>query len=781
MPKAKIKIIYSNKQSDTALKIFNYLIFQGLGESAESFEGLYVLYAKDEKIYDSAIVLVSEDFSDNNNWVNYINEIESSTRIIPVGELKNIGDDREKIPQKITDINFIKIDNNYLENIYEAMIMDPEYYHIRNKLMFLMQHDQPFTESLLSNRKYNKIIKKRLEREKNEDTRLQLTEITDYLKINFKQGLSNLWSEIMRFFWVVCLGVLAIVIIVLIVRIGPYYKRGDSFTMLLTQDVNPHDAHVSAIKALDVLWNPMIPVETKSEYYEYLTECLDENWAFSQLGYNYKASLNSAVIMNDRRYIYTANGNGMVTKWDIYSGEIVYRENVSDYPLNTIAKTNDDNKLVCIDSQGRLFIKTGDGEWNNTEIITSEKHIIDMKISVSEDGKYVAVADDEMVYLVSMSETNHSLIYKINLTNIDDVELDKGGKLWCIVRDNDSIKLYSITTSGEIDSEKVLGVGHNRCKADIKSDKVCYTDNSGKVFIVDTETGEREETGLILHAPIMLTLSDEDVIAYYDRNKGIHLYDYTRKTDLGDCAELPPSADRITIDENVMILSKGGSVFSKDISPMLYSDQVTGSIQYEFDGKSASDTGLVKNVSIEKDYVVKVDYEDENGMKTFLFDVTNRYFVGEAQKNNNLASGFPKTVYYSHNNNVHSIGKVTVVGTVSGEDVVVIGTSDGHFFELYFVNGDCLNASKKQVPSHTAISSITMTTDSYYLKDATGAYYKSRVGYPILKKSVHGIIDTVKERIHTGVTKELVDMIDPDLTDRLQLHILPGSDGEVWE
>ncbi|MDE7009143.1 MAG: hypothetical protein K2P07_13480, partial [Lachnospiraceae bacterium] len=88
---------------------------------------------------------------------------------------------------------------------------------------------------------------------------------------------------------------------------------------------------------MDGITNPLISGLAKRELYNKLSEHLDRNWHNTPVGVNYKWALNDAQIAADEQYIWSADGDGGIAKWDSYTGGIVWKEAVSKQPLIALA------------------------------------------------------------------------------------------------------------------------------------------------------------------------------------------------------------------------------------------------------------------------------------------------------------------------------------------------------------------------------------------------------------------------------------------------------------
>ena len=109
------------------------------------------------------------------------------------------------------------------------------------------------------------------------------------------------------------------------------------------------------------------------------------------------------------------------------------------------------------------------------------------------------------------------------------------------------------------------------------------------------------------------------------------------------------------------------------------------------------------------------------------------------------------------------------------------GMDDGTFAEIGIQKDTSVSVCTclHQIPSRSPIVSIEKTENGYLLTDKLGLVWRCRSG--ISTETEKGICEAVKEKLHTGVTANLLELVSPEIQQKLGLRVYPGGDGKEWE
>ena len=95
------------------------------------------LTAQREIAMDSVIVFLSGEAALNEDWRAFVTGIPEQVRLIPVERSTTEEYSSEgRIPARIGEVNFIRLDGNERANLLDSLVTDPEFYTMKNHLLF---------------------------------------------------------------------------------------------------------------------------------------------------------------------------------------------------------------------------------------------------------------------------------------------------------------------------------------------------------------------------------------------------------------------------------------------------------------------------------------------------------------------------------------------------------------------------------------------------------------------------------------------------------------------
>lgn len=784
----QIHLIFDDSRREAAWRVTRWLTGEGRARVLEEEEGSLRFVANFPIAGDSAIVLISDEAVENPAWQRAVRAIGADVRVIPAGATENADySDPDVIPPRIEEVHFIRIDEHLLDNLLDSLTTDPGFYTLKNRMMSLAQAWEASGRSdsfLLADAgqagKSLALMQKKLENETDPYLIAQLEDIIEFLqhsRVYARQLLAGaVWRNAKR--GAAALAAVAIVVLFLVVM--PFLRRASYSSALVTAGLRADIAPVAAVRLVEGLTNPFVPGDAKREYFQDLVGYLDMNWPDSPLGAGYKWWLNDAAMTSDTGSVWTATGGGDLVRWDRASGGIVAEEAVSASPLAALAVTGGEEYFAAIDSEGYVFLKEGGGAWGRSEAPIDMPATRDLGMLLAPGGEAVAVHNSRDIFLLSGGATprpEHHYSYDRVLS----VQLEGGGALAAVV-EGGRLKCLELA-GGQVAREyPIPAEAHGTCPAVLREGRLLFAGPAGQLLLWDRQRPDRAEPlGLVLSQPLSLAWVDGATLAYHDRNTGTHLYDFEHQIDLGPCLTVLPALDRLQAHEGRLIAQANGMVYTEDVTSLLPRESVDeGAVLLSFEGQS--DTGLdgaLEEIAIVNEYIIRLTLAGDGGPQTVVVDGANRYFVGEAQRDEGLLAGIPEGYSYPSVSPVRFTGRPTVVGILDDGDCAVIGASDGSFFELRAAGDGLLVCSQRQIPSHSAVAAVLQAGDRYYLLDAEGLYWEARLGYRM--ETDADIIAAVRDKLNHAFDDELFSLVSPQVADALELERLPGADGEEWE
>ena len=783
-----IYFIYVKEQTDEAENILSFLNKEKEMPVISRNDVCYILGSDERIAEDSAVILISDDAVLDNEWQAAVRQLPENIRLIPVGGTENADySNPEVIPPQIEAINFIRMNENCCENIWDSLTIEKDFYQIKNTLLSNL-HAWAFSNGseafLLSDidtiNAYLLILRKKWKKEKNPYIAEELSAIIKYLNTSLRYVKQLKRERIVNNIKRIGIIVAAVVAVVMFYKKADNAKRMRFAQTILSVDTQAGLLPINAVKLVEGIVNSSFPDSVKPGLYNKLSEFLNSNWYNTPLGINYKWALNDAQVAEDEQYVWAVTGNGTVTKWDSYSGEIVEQAQVSSLPLNVFAASEGEEFFAAVDADGYILKRHIGEAWEKSEKNYDIPFVQGCRLLCfgEQNSLIIAGTNGKLFYFETEPEIN--LIWEKQYERILCIELNEQG-IEAVVWQQDELYDLCIGPDGE-ESKTLIPITYDGiCSMDILNGTVLMSDENMQIVTWNKENPEVLSTwGLVLSRPLLLRFFHENVIVYYDKNTGIHLYDLERKLDLGKIFRDVDAVSSIKVSQNtVLILRSDGVYHTENVEILLPTDDLQDQDIYAiYTEKEAVSDGKIKKASIENEYMIRVELHSEEGDMTLMLDGGSRYYIGRAQADFSLVDEESDT-YYHKIKPVNFTGKPAVIGIIDNGETLLAGGTDGAFFEIGFTeNGDFLRGSQLQIPSHAAIVGIYQTEDFYYIEDETGTMWKARIGYDAFTEE--GVIQAVKEKLHYAMDKSLLESISEDTVKKLELKWQPGE-GKEWE
>lgn len=786
-----IYLIYTNQQMADAEEILYYLTEEKKLTVKSNQKNYNILQSDNRIAQDSAIILVSDSAVEDEEWQAQVARISEDVRIIPVSSTRNADyTNPEQIPSKIKEINYISMDGKHLENIWDSLITEKEFYMIKSMLLLnksVWIFSKKSEDFLLTDSKtikqYLLLFQEKLQMESNSYFYQELFEITDYLTTSMKYSRRLLKRKIINYIKRINTVIVVIACFVLFRELLDLRNRLTHTNIVISVGASAEVAPISSIKLVDGITNPYISDEKRYELYQTLSEHLNLNWHNSVVGGNYKWPLNDAQIASDERYVWSANGNGTIAKWDTYTGKIVEKTNVSAKPLSSIAVSEHEKLFVAIDCDGYIFKKANDGSWEKSPRPYEIPFYSETDVSCNEEKNWAAVADTRGTLRWFDFQSGIDLIWEAQFDKIFCTELTSAGLEAAVGRNGALYDIY-IRADGTVDEIGIPIDIDSSCSMDIRNGVIVMADS--KFQIVTWSRAEPEikhPAGIVLSRPLCLCFLNDQVIIYYDRNTGTHLYDLKRRLDLGSILESAAIVSSLSASQNTVMAYTFATTqyLTENIQALLPLDQLNSNDVYAvYTEKAMSSDGRIQHASIEHEYMIHVDLRLKERDITVMIDSANRFYIGEAQRDQSLVQTDDLELIYYVDKPVNFVGKPTVIGIAHDGEVLLVGGSDGSFYELIFSEtGRILRGAKLQIPSHASITAIYQTAKHYYLEDSTGTFWSTRIGYDSL--TPEGAVAAVKEKLHCAATEGIRKSVSKETLKILDVAILPGGGIKEWE
>ena len=317
----------------------------------------------------TAIIIVSDAATEDEEWQAQIAALSKGIRLIPVGQTINADySDPKVIPPAVEELNFIRVDDNLVDNLWESINIGAEFYAIRNNVLVNMdawltskKSDAFLLNGWRAARKSLRVVRHQLEAETDDRAREQLQYMESYLEASRKKAGRMLLRTTRHRALVGVLAAFSVWLVFTTANILGYMQRASDEMALLGVEHTESNAFENVVRLLDGVDNPLIDKATRSRFMAEMVEYLDMNWCTTPIGLNYKHELTDAQLIDDR-YVQTATDNGLMLVWDTYNGTIKDELELSNVGLRALQANPENNVVVAVTDENKVLFGIG-SEW----------------------------------------------------------------------------------------------------------------------------------------------------------------------------------------------------------------------------------------------------------------------------------------------------------------------------------------------------------------------------------------------------------------------------------
>ena len=785
----KIEFIYSPGLSAVANKAVERALLYDNAKAVVREDGYAVIEAGKNITCDSTIVFVTDDIGSDDKWNLHVESLPDDKKIILASRIVGKGIRlSEIIPAKIRKINTVKLLDDNLDELWDVLSSDKDYYSVISALYSMVEgwmasgrselkllHNIPLTM------KYKKYLKNSSRNEKRPYFKQRTEEINEYLNVSLTDEGIHLIKRTLHSLPVIALLLfVSIFIIAQIYGVPKYLRITRNAAAICGDEFDTLQSPVQVLKAVEVIRNPMINASLKEEAYQRYNYLMCDNWPNTVIGGEYKYAQNDVCICSDDRYFFTASGNGCCLKWDTYNGSIVKKDKVSNNPLYVLDILNDEQNIITVDEAGNAFYLS-DGKWISSEsIITEFGYAID--VSLAKNRACVLTIDNSIVML----GIENGQIFFVNAFSFDDVYgiRQNDDHALFVVSDDGTDKIIKVDANGEITDSYSPGYEIDKtCNVDFKQDKVLFVNSTGNVFIFDAADKSTETLPTVITQPIIISFINDTAIYYCDRNKGNCLYDYVHGIDLGSFLPEAGFVTSAACGGNTVAVMSSGFIFSENVEDLIPKENIDLSHAVEsFNGTASDSKGFIKNAEIVDDKYIFADIDDGAGNAfTYLVDGGHYYLYTSPVQRSESSRADQLQFLYSQPSAVVFTGAPTIVGVLENGETMVIGASDGSFCEMVTTGDNIVNVTKMQVPSGSPVVCVyLMDNDCFYVEDADGLFWKARYG-SIGVSSYEVMYTEIRNKLHYAMYDDIKNTVTDYVLKSVGVEYVPGHDGKMWE
>lgn len=791
MGRDAIQLIWSEDQDELIQSIMDWLESE-FGPVCPVHDRLATVQSRVSLATNSAIVLVSDGAAADSAWQHTVRSLSEDVRVIPVGSFETADcNDPDAVPPRVAEINFISVDEHLLENLRDALLTPADFYELRNSVMVSAaaweaagRSDDALMPGL---RATSRALRKTREKRRLETDPLfdeQLSYMEKFLDESRRHNKRVLLARLPNAIRMTTSVIVVIAGIVTLFMMLPMLRWAAHSNVSLAIEPTRQLASVTAIKALDGVINPLTTAYTRQELYDEMIACLDMNWINTPIGNGYRWALNDVALTNSPRYLWSADEDGAVALWDTHTGEIVDHLPLSDESVSAVGIDANGGLMAAVDGTGTFFLKAGDGDWQASGDSCELLYPGSADIEISNDGHAIVVTDGSALSLYGVDGSEATLLHAETFDDVLAVDPGSDGR-W-IVYDREEDGLHARTYDGpKLEEDATLPVApHKTCYADAQDGLLLFADASGRILIRERD-GSISPTGVTLQSPMFLSLRDDGLFAYHDRNAGTHLYDRANGIDLGTCLDGAAAPTWLDLNANTVAVCSNNLYMTQDISTYLPSRTVELTNAQEFFGTSDTEGGsIIRSVEVKNGCIVEMSQVVDGVEDTVIIDGARMSSVGPAQFDEGYRVGVANGASYYPTLQTAFNGTITLAGITrqveGGADAVVLGTSDGRYYELIFSsNGDVSIAASKILPNRAPVEAVVLDDDACYIRDAEGLYWPVRLG--VRSGDVNGLFNQFKGKLTEAFYDDMFDAISDNTADFLDLKRAPGADGQVWE
>lgn len=740
---------------------------------------------------NTAIVLVSDAATEDPEWKDQVRAIPESTRLVPAGQTINADySNPEVIPPRVEELNFIRIDDDLMDNLWESVTIDAEFYAIRNNVLVNMDSwltSQKSDAFLLAShreaRKGLRVVRQRLQTETDERSRAQLSEMETYLEASRKKSLRKLLGTIRHRTVVVLLVAFLVWLVPTAANILGYMQRASDEMALLGTEKTEANAFENVVRLLDGVDNPLVDSSMRANFMQEVVDYLDLSWCTTPIGLNYKHKLTDAQLISDR-YIQTATDHGHQLIWDTWNGTIDDDATISNVTGFKAFHTDVDNGIVvAVTSDNKVLFGIGD-QWLTNDY---EHPFVDgEKVFIVTDESHVLVHDSLHVY--TYERTENGGIRPATFITPDTMPLETYAVHSAVLTPDSHVvafegpdDMYMRVYRADGESGYYMDIKPlSTCRAAVREGQLAFADEDGNLMLFDAESITCEPMGLKLPDPRVVCFVNDTTVAYFDGMLGCRLYDFDGGIDLGSAFSGFADIDELVSNGTTLMCHSEGLYICQPIDTMIPLRQIDESaIVARYDNKVDVSDNQIRSIAIYSDHTVQYEESRGGGDYITILDGGHYHDVGPAIGDK---AAFPKEALRFKHEPILWDGEPTVVGLIDNGYGFVIGAEDGSFRETVVrTNGSLILQGSAKTPSHSAIKSIIEMEDCYYLLDEAGYYWRARLSYPAAENGSSLLLSQINAKLHHGVTQKLYDSVSQQTRDDIGLTVMPGGDGKEWD
>lgn len=738
---------------------------------------------------DTAVIFITDDVADNKKWHERVDSISGEKKIVLLSRIISKDIRLSAItPESIRKINSIKLaGDDQFDELWDVLNADKDDYIVINALSAMVDgwEASGYSKVKLLHGfgkifKYQRMIRKRRNWVTKPFFKNKIERIIPYLNKSFFNELnigSKNISHISRL--VTFLSIAFVLIYASVKNIPKYFTIAGNASAVCAGERSTINSPVQALKAMETVRNPFVNDILKDEAFKLYNYYMCDNWPNTTIGAYFKYAQNDVRVGSDERYLYTASGDGSLIKWDTYNGEIVKRDKISRTPLYVLDTYDNDDQIIAASEDGSIFYCSG-GNWISAEKILSDYGYA-VEISLYENNACILTDQNNVVFLSVYSD-------RIEIKNSMDFyyvySIEQGSdQALILMHEDDHSALVSVNSTGETTDKTVLDYSlSDVCTVDIKDNKVLFADSQGSLYIYYCDDQKAERLPVNLSNPLILSFVNDSILYYCDRDKGNCIYDYSHNIDLGSILPEAPFTSYAACGGNTVACISSQLIFSENIKDLIPVEHIDpGDAEVSYEGQESFSGGMIQSAEIISDtYVLARFKTDETNEFNYLIDGGHYYVYTSPDKRTNTEVLDELDFTYSMPCNVVYTGVPTVVGIPADGNTLIIGTSDGWFYEIAYMRNEIQSVSQRQIPTRSPIIGVYQINGSYYIKDQDGLYWKVR-NAGIAYSSDEAFFGEIRDKLHMGMSDEIKDCVSNAILNEVDVKYIPGHNGKEWK
>ncbi len=772
-------MIYDMSASESVQNTADRLCSQHIAEKtqlpvSESDSGIRTEYfdGAEEVVHDSAVIFVSDAMLYAPDFDAMIRELPEDTRLIPVGYPRQIA--MSQVPLRLADINFIIPNEHLFENIQDSLLTDPHFYTVKNQLMLkCSQWNQSGSDAhLLADSRvieqYRQLIYTRNSRETDPYLKKQLREILVYLDASMEYSRRIRRSAILRWSFRILLTAVSIAVLI---RLFPQINRAEKRnTSSLTGDSVYADVY-NAVLDTEVITNQYNSDDHRYAGHLKIAATLNQTWPYTPIAYTEMKQIRAFCAPGGTQYVWTADDSGMVCIWDTATGEKTAKYKADQNALCTLAVSDSQETAAALNEAGEIRIFHHDS-WQKTGL-TAAADPLRAQIQCTDSGFIIYDAKTIEIYAFE----NDTAVLKDTKTSEQILQAEwTDDRLYYVSSENGRMTVSSGSQAASTDfrAEDIL-----LCSLFGGDVYICL--KNGQVYSV--REGTTAMIPLHLEDPSALIPVSDTVLLYHDRQLGTHFYDVRDQYDYGQFFSRTEQFTDIQAGRDLVLFRTEEMIIPYALADILPAENTqTAEITEVFDSSSSRCAeGKVFGAKITDHGLIVLESElAESG--SILMDpagyiqnnagyIVNAYYEGTPE----LYSIYEGKTFYQTDGVPSVIGvRFCAANELNDHDYtyILIGMDNGTFAEFGINNtnaGICLT-SWAEIPSRSAVTSISVSADRYLLQDETGSTWSVRSGFNTV--TVSGIYSAMKDKLHCALPEEIIK--------ELSRATIEGLDPQTW-